>query len=143
MPNPILLVDDDVELTQMLSEYLGSEGFELTIAHDGVQALSLIEQAPGEQRGFDLIVLDLMLPGMNGFEVLSRLRRIGMTPVLMLTARGLMRTASRGLIWARTIICPSLLTRANWWPGCVPSCAGLWFRMSRAPCDPHRPAGDR
>lgn len=88
MPNTILLVDDDVELTQMLAEYLGAEGFDVTIAHDGAQALSMIEQRQVESSGFNLIVLDLMLPGMNGFEVLSGVRRIGMTPVLMLTARG-------------------------------------------------------
>lgn len=88
MSNTILLVDDDVELTQMLAEYLGAEGFDVSIAHDGAQAVSMIEQKQVESSCFDLVVLDLMLPEINGFEVLSRVRRIGMTPVLMLTARG-------------------------------------------------------
>ncbi|HTT11370.1 MAG TPA: response regulator transcription factor [Burkholderiaceae bacterium] len=79
----ILLVDDDVELASMLSEYLTVEGFETVCAHSGEQG---IEQAA--RQPFDAIVLDVMLPGVNGIEVLRRLRERSPVPVLMLTARG-------------------------------------------------------
>ena len=79
----LLLIDDDHELTELLSEYLGGQGFALTIAHDGEAGL---EQANARQ--FDLILLDVMLPKMDGFEVLKQLRQTNKTPVLMLTAKG-------------------------------------------------------
>jgi len=79
----ILLVDDDVELASMLSEYLTIEGFETVCAHSGEQG---IEETA--RQSFDAIVLDVMLPGLNGIEVLRRLRERSPVPVLMLTARG-------------------------------------------------------
>jgi two-component system response regulator CpxR len=80
----ILVIDDDIELCELLTDYLRPEGFEVTPVHDGVQGL----QAAISQAGrYDLIVLDVMLPGMNGFDVLRRLRSQSDTPVLMLTAR--------------------------------------------------------
>jgi DNA-binding response OmpR family regulator len=79
----ILLVDDDTELASMLSEYLTVEGFETVCAHSGENG---IEQAA--RQTFDVIVLDVMLPGVNGIEVLRRLRERSPVPVLMLTARG-------------------------------------------------------
>jgi len=79
----ILLVDDDVELCEMLTEYLSPEGFEVTAVHDG--AAGVQEAAAG---GYDAVVLDVMLPGKNGIEVLRELRRESRVPVLMLTAKG-------------------------------------------------------
>ena len=67
----------------MLQEYLQAEGFSVDTAHDGEAALA--KAAAG---GFDLIVLDVMMPGKNGFDVLRELRAHVLTPVLMLTARG-------------------------------------------------------
>ncbi len=80
----ILVIDDDSELCELLTAYLKPEGFEVTSIYDGEQGL---EMALLEAGKFDLIVLDIMLPGMNGFEVLQRLRSQLDTPVLMLTAR--------------------------------------------------------
>src|SRR5208337_54819 len=80
----ILVIDDDTELCELLAEYLKPEGFEITPVHDGEQGLQLAVSGAGQ---YDLIVLDIMLPGMNGFEVLQRLRSQSDTPVLMLTAR--------------------------------------------------------
>jgi len=80
----ILVIDDDIELCDLLADYLGHEGFEITPVHDGVQGLQTAIAQAGQ---YDLIVLDVMLPGMNGFEVLRRLRSQSDTPVLMLTAR--------------------------------------------------------
>ncbi len=79
----ILLVDDDTELCELLAEYLTTEGFEVAAVHDGPAAL---ERAPKEH--WDAVILDVMLPGMNGFDVLKRLRPVLAAPVLMLTARG-------------------------------------------------------
>jgi two-component system, OmpR family, response regulator len=82
-PMAVLLVDDDRELCRMLGEYLGPEGFKLTVVHDGDEALYALGR-----HHFDLIVLDVMLPRMGGLDVLRVLRQKLTTPVLMLTARG-------------------------------------------------------
>lgn len=79
----LLLIDDDKELNQLLSEYLTHEGFEVTSAFDGEEALNIATQ---EQ--FSAIILDVMLPIHSGFEVLKILRKTHQTPVLMLTAKG-------------------------------------------------------
>jgi two-component system, OmpR family, response regulator CpxR len=79
----VLIVDDDTELCALLQEFLEREGFRVTPEHNGSRGLDLA--ATG---GFDLIVLDLMLPGLDGFALLKRLRARSRVPVLMLTARG-------------------------------------------------------
>ncbi len=79
----ILLVDDDYELGELLQEYLSMEGFALTAVQDGETGLQ--RALSGE---FDLVLLDVMLPKMNGFEVLKKLRTESSLPVIMLTARG-------------------------------------------------------
>jgi two-component system response regulator CpxR len=79
----ILLVDDDVELCGLLSEFLKREGFAVECVSDGTAGL---ERAA--QPGIDLVVLDVMLPGLDGFEILRRLRAQSKVPVMMLTARG-------------------------------------------------------
>jgi two-component system response regulator CpxR len=79
----ILLIDDDMELCALLKEYLADEGFEIEICHEGVAGA---DKALSEKH--DLIILDVMLPGCNGFEVLKKIRKQSNVPVLMLTARG-------------------------------------------------------
>lgn len=83
MTQRLLLVDDDVELCELLAAYLGPEGFEVEARHDGITGL---EAALGER--FGLVVLDVMLPGLGGLEVLRRIRERSRIPVLMLTAKG-------------------------------------------------------
>jgi len=83
MQSTILLADDDTELSSLLKEYFESEGFQVRLAPDGIAAL---EEA--RKPGLDLIVLDVMMPGMSGMEVLKELRRESELPVIMLTARG-------------------------------------------------------
>ena len=79
----ILLIDDDAELCTLLGEFLKREGFSMDCQHEGNAGL---ERA---LRGdIDLVVLDVMLPGMDGFEILRRLRQRSKVPVMMLTARG-------------------------------------------------------
>jgi two-component system OmpR family response regulator len=79
----LLLVDDDIELTQMLGEYLEQESFTVTIVNHGEAAIQALNA-----HSFALIVLDVMMPGLSGIEVLSRIRLTSQIPVLMLTARG-------------------------------------------------------
>ncbi|MDP6437950.1 MAG: response regulator transcription factor [Gammaproteobacteria bacterium] len=79
----LLLVDDDTELAAMLHEFLELQGFVVDSVGDGETALEKISEALP-----DLVILDVMLPGINGFEVLKKLRKAHDLPVIMLTARG-------------------------------------------------------
>ncbi len=81
--NRILVIDDDTELCELLMEYLGQEGFAVESVNDGAAGL---ERALSG--GHALVVLDVMLPGMSGFDVLRKIRERSKVPVLMLTARG-------------------------------------------------------
>lgn len=81
--NRILVIDDDVELCELLTDYLVPEGFDVETVHDPNKG---IERALSGDH--DFVVLDIMLPGINGFEVLRTLRKTSNIPVLMLTARG-------------------------------------------------------
>src|SRR6202142_3961721 len=83
MVERILLVEDDARLAEMLQEYLGQAGFAVTAVSLGANALERLNEAE-----YDAVVLDLMLPDMDGLEVCRRLRADHDTPVLMLTARG-------------------------------------------------------
>lgn len=79
----VLLIDDDVELCSMLKEYLGRNGFHVTTAHRGDMGL-----VAAQEHHWSLILLDVMLPGMDGFEVLKRIRAQSSVHILLLTARG-------------------------------------------------------
>jgi two-component system response regulator CpxR len=82
IPRPILLIEDDTELTALMTDYFGQHGFTCEAAHDGRAGL-----ARALDGGFDLIILDAMLPALDGFEVLRQLRKRSAVPVIMLTAR--------------------------------------------------------
>jgi two-component system, OmpR family, response regulator CpxR len=88
----VLVVDDDDELCQLVTRYLAHEGFETNWAPSGALG---IERALSED--YSLIMLDVMMPGTDGFDVLRRIRQQSRTPVLMLTARGDTRDRIRGL----------------------------------------------
>jgi DNA-binding response OmpR family regulator len=79
----VLLVDDDVELADLLREYLQREGFDTDAVHDGDSGV-----ARALDGGYDIVVLDVMMPGLDGVEALRRIRLASRVPVLMLTARG-------------------------------------------------------
>jgi DNA-binding response OmpR family regulator len=79
----VLLVDDDRELCQMLTEYLDAEHFEVKSVHDGSDALAELQA-----NDFEILILDVMLPSVGGFDVLRKLGASYHTPILMLTARG-------------------------------------------------------
>lgn len=79
----ILVIDDDIELCDLVGEFLQAEGFAVACCQDGLDGLDAA--ITGD---FELVVLDVMLPRLNGFDVLRKIRTAGRTPVIMLTARG-------------------------------------------------------
>lgn len=79
----ILVIDDDTELCDLLTDYLSGEGFSVTAVHRGDRGAEQVGQ-----QAYDLVILDVMLPGLNGFDVLRRIREQSKVPVIMLTARG-------------------------------------------------------
>lgn len=79
----VLLIDDDVELVNLIREYLVQEGFDVECAHDGETGIMY-----AETRSPALIVLDVMMPKLNGIDVLRRIRASSNVPILMLTAKG-------------------------------------------------------
>lgn len=83
MPTTLLIADDDTELCDLLRQFFESEGFEVRLAYDGRMALD-----EAESEDVDLVVLDVMMPEMNGLDVLKELRKESNLPVIMLTARG-------------------------------------------------------
>jgi two-component system response regulator ResD len=83
MSDRVLIVDDEPIVREILGRYLARSGYEVETAADGEQALTAIETTSP-----DLVLLDLMLPGLDGLEVFSRIRDRGPTPVIMLTAKG-------------------------------------------------------
>lgn len=79
----VLIIDDDRELCGLLADFLELEGFSASAIHDGAEAIEALKG-----REYDAIVLDVMLPRIQGFDVLRKLREFSSTPVIMLTARG-------------------------------------------------------
>ena len=78
----LLLVDDDVELTELLSSLLTLEGFDVQTANNGLEALQKLDE------GHELVLLDVMMPKLNGLDTLKEIRKVSNVPVMMLTARG-------------------------------------------------------
>ncbi len=79
----ILMIDDDLKLCRLVKEYLGAMGFSVETSHTGPDGLRRVTETK-----YDAVILDVMLPGMNGFEVLKQIRQVSPVPVLMLTALG-------------------------------------------------------
>jgi len=90
----ILVVEDETHLAQGLKYNLEAEGYRVSLVDNGAVASKLLESDP---HSFDLIILDLMLPGMSGYAVCNRLRELNLNvPVLILSARSLSEDRSRG-----------------------------------------------
>lgn len=83
MTTRILLIEDDNRLAEMVKDYLGQAGFRITIAPDGATGIALCEREV-----FDALILDLMLPDMDGLDICKHIRKKSQIPILMLTARG-------------------------------------------------------
>jgi DNA-binding response OmpR family regulator len=82
-PARILVVDDDMKLCRLIRDYLQSMGYQVTVAHNGREGLDI-----ALRERFSALILDVMLPGLDGFEILRNLRASSNVPVLMLTGRG-------------------------------------------------------
>jgi DNA-binding response OmpR family regulator len=94
----LLVVEDEAHLATGIKFNLEMEGYEVEVVGDGAQALARLTGAGGAGERYDLVVLDVMLPGMDGFELVDRLRRGGdFTPILMLTAKSLPEDIVHGL----------------------------------------------
>jgi DNA-binding response OmpR family regulator len=92
MPDRILIIDDDLDTTRLVKMILEREGFEVTVAYNGGDGLrALYEHHP------DAVLLDVMMPDMDGFEACERIRQIANLPILMLTAKVMEEDAVRGL----------------------------------------------
>lgn len=83
MSHNVLLIDDDQELVELIRDYLVQDGFRVQVAHDGASGLTLALQGEAE-----IVILDVMMPGISGIQTLAAIRAQSVLPVLMLTARG-------------------------------------------------------
>ena len=126
----ILVVDDEPALRQAVKRALGFEGYDVTFATDGVEALEVLAAEP-----VDAVVLDVLMPRMDGLEVCRRLRRSGdMTPVLMLTARSPVEARVEGLDAGADDYLPKpFALQEPPWRGCVRYCAAAQ-RAGRSSC---------
>lgn len=119
----ILLIEDDMRLAEMLRDYLGGEGFAVSHAASGGAGLKL-----HVRDRYDAIVLDVMLPDINGLEVCRQVRDAALTPILMLTARGHAVDRIIGLELGADDYLPKPFEPRELLARCVQSCAanGTW-----------------
>ncbi|MBD5454121.1 MAG: response regulator transcription factor [Lachnospiraceae bacterium] len=84
----ILIVDDEPEIRDLLRLYLEKDGYDVVEAADGAQALSALQEESLQNEGIDLVILDIMMPGIDGYRVLQNIRENSNIPVIMLSAKG-------------------------------------------------------
>jgi len=111
----LLIIDDDRKLCRLIQEYLGAMGYCVETAHNGRDGL---EKALSGK--FKAVLLDVMLPEMDGFELLRNLRKESDVPVLMLTARGDETDRIVGLKWGLMTICPKPFPPVSCWHASEP-----------------------
>lgn len=87
MKYKILIADDEAEIRDLLRLYLEKDGYEVVEAADGAQALSALQEASLQKEGIDLVILDIMMPGIDGYRVLRNIRESSNIPVIMLSAK--------------------------------------------------------
>lgn len=112
----ILLIDDDDQLAVLLDEYF--KRFDLQLSSASLPSLGLQQLAQGR---FDLVILDIMLPEMDGFEVCKRIRQQSDIPIIMLTARGEVMDRVVGLELGADDYLPKPFEHVNWWRASRPS----------------------
>ncbi len=88
MADRFLIIDDDARLADMVGRYLTAAGARVDARHTGVSGIEAVTRPPGVAGGYDAVILDVMLPDLDGFDVCRRLRTFSDVPILMLTARG-------------------------------------------------------
>ena len=92
MERKVVVVEDDINIAELLRLYLEKDGFAVTVTHDGAEGLRTAEEIKP-----DLVMLDIMLPGMDGWQVCKRLRQTSKVPIIMLTAKGETEDKVQGL----------------------------------------------
>ena len=117
----ILVVDDEKRMVRFIQLNLEQDGFQVVTAYNGEEALDQVRtQLP------DLVLLDIMMPDIDGFQVLKKIREVSTVPVIMLTAE------SAAWNWEQTITSPNPSAPGSWSAGSKPSCAGQKpFRKTR------------
>ena len=115
-PEKLLIVEDDKNILKLLQFNLEGEGYRVVKACDGELGLSLLRQEKP-----DLVVLDVMLPKLNGFDFCKAARKETQVPILFLTAKKEVSTRSWLWSWAPTTTSPSLSGSGRWFPGSRPS----------------------
>ncbi len=105
----ILVVDDEARMRKLVKDFLSIKGYQVLEAGDGEEAVDLFFQ----QKDIALILLDVMMPKMDGWEVVKTIRKYSQVPIIMLTARG-RATSCRALIWAWMSIFPNRSVRRSW-----------------------------
>mgnify|MGYP000137518851 FL=1 len=114
----ILVVDDDTNICELLRLYLTKEGYQVTTANDGEEGLDKFNQVKP-----DMVLLDVMMPKMDGLEVCRRIRKLGNTPVMMLTAKGETFDKVLGLELGADDYMVKPLTPRRSWPASRRCCA--------------------
>ena len=115
----LLVIDDDSKLNRLLTDYLGGMGFQVLTAIKPSEGLKFLEREKP-----DLVILDIMLPEMDGLEVCRTIRKDSKIPIIMLTARGETTDRIVGLEIGADDYLPKPLSPENWSPEFSPSCAG-------------------
>ncbi len=116
----ILIIDDDARLCRLIAEFFSDAEYDVQAVHHGAVGL-----AKALDESFDLILLDVMLPGMDGCEVLTQLRRRSSVPVIMLTARGAREDCVKGLNLGADDYLAKPFGPKSWLRGLPLFCAGL------------------
>lgn len=131
MAGHILLAEDDKALSALMQDFFRAAGVTVTPAYDGEQALVLAQEQP-----FDLLVLDVMMPHLNGLEVCEAVRQESDVPVIFVTALGQEGDTLAGFARARTITSQNRFRFRCWWRKRRRSCGGPvgcgWARVSSA-----------
>lgn len=99
----VLVVDDESRMRKLVKDFLSVKGFQVIEAADGEEAVDIFFN----QKDISLILLDVMMPRMDGWEVLKTIRQYSQVPIIMLTARARRGTSCRGLSWGWTSTFPS------------------------------------
>lgn len=113
----ILVVDDESRMRKLVKDFLVREDYEVLEAGDGEEALDIFYR----ERDIALMILDVMMPKLNGFEVCKEVRETSKMPIIMLTAKGDENDELNGLTWAWTSILRSHFPQRYWWRGLAQS----------------------
>jgi len=120
----ILIIEDDAAISRVLQLELEHEGYEVDVARDGLAGLEKALKEP------DLVILDLMLPRMDGIEVCKRIRAKSRVPIIMLTARDRVPDRIAGLDVGADDYVTKPFSTASCWRACAPACASVLRRAT-------------